>query len=178
MYVFFIMIAILSGITAFYEQAYDKYSTKEYIANGAVDPTTDTFLSPHDRQMIPTIHTSSVGTAPMNERDLIEAALQRTCRAVNIKLHQLNCTGKDSVSATWRFVGAPSQRVPLTTVWSGSKSNTISCSSGSWGRYGRYLVSGALPRSLITANNYVVRVPASNTGKQTDPCGHVDILSK
>lgn len=117
-------------------------------------------------------------TFEISERENLETALIRTCRAVSTLSHSNNCGDWTLSSKMWAFVGTANTKGSIdSTAYSGSTSPTFSCASPGRENYAKYLLQQSIPASFVVGKGYKYNLLNLND-TNADPCGYADIIGK
>ncbi len=106
-------------------------------------------------------------------RETVETALIRTCRAVSTIAHSQNCTNWNKASYIWSFVGNIGGTGLLDSAANGTTSGTFTCGTNK--EFARGLFQNSLPSSFIVGQGYYYDFTGMDDNN-TDPCGYINIV--
>ncbi|CAA6806619.1 MAG: Unknown protein [uncultured Sulfurovum sp.] len=118
-------------------------------------------------------------TNPIEQVELLETVILRTCRRLNVYAKKLGCVDAQSEQKLWKFIGEKGTTGTLEEAWrDGAETTAVSCAT--LPSFGRYLIRRAIPLNMIIntegKHTYDLTGMQGNFLTSTDPCGYKEII--
>jgi len=167
---FLSMLVMLTGITA--SLVFQKEVRKLQRKNGAIDSVSGEFVDTRGKNFL----YSQVDYTPdekLINKETVETAMIRTCRAVSTIAHDAGCQDWNKASYIWSYVGSIQGTGSLDLASSGSTDVLFACDKNA--EFARGLFQNSLPSSFVVGRGYYYDF-TNMDDKNSDPCGYIDIV--